>query len=404
MPRDRRRRRRAAARRSRSRVILLALLIAVTAGLAIGSLIEIPAQSGSYRTSIDTGYGAMASRVVDASNQTGAELAALMDKAAQLPNRPIPLTARNEIQVGLDQAVSATSQEASQAAGLVPPSPTGSVSPRFTQVMSDRSRATSDLRSSIDRLLGMEPLPIAGAPSTSTPTATPPLISIPKASAAMAAAGLLFEHADANYRALIAYIDRRHIPMHLPPSVWVTAPTANAPLGPVRLAASASALANSPALVPFHQLVITSVGLIPPAVPPAPPGVVTSGGPGIVGDSCSAPQSAVPGPTPAVLPPTGTLSVAMTVTNCGTVVESGVAVTQTVTPYVPVGSSAPPAGRRGGTTQTKITLRSGSSVALSLPPLPVAGGHLYELTVAVAIPPQANPAGAAQRFLIQIAP
>jgi len=404
MPRDRRRRRRAAARRSRSRIILLALLIAVTAGLAIGSLIEIPAQSGSYRTSIDTGYGAMASRVADASTLTGAELATLMDKAAQLPNKPIPLTARNEIQVGLDQAVSATSQQASEAAGLVPPYPTGSVSSRFTQVMSDRSKATSDLRTSIDRLLGMEPLPAAGAPTTSTQTGTAPLISIPRASAAMAAAGLLFEHADASYQTLIASIGRRHIPMHLPPSVWVTTPTADSPLGPVRLAASASALDNSPALVPFHQLVITSVGIVPPAVPPAPPGVAASGGPGIVGDSCSAPQSSVPGPTPVVLPPTRTISVAITVTNCGTVVESGVAVTQTVTPSIPVGSSAPPAGRRGGSTQTKVTLRSGSSIALSLPPLPVAGGHLYELAVSVAVPPQANPAGASQRFLIQISP
>ena len=344
----------------------------------------------------------MASRVADASTQTGAQLATLMGKAAQLPNKPVPMTARNEIQVGLDQAVDAASQQASDASGLVPPYPAGTVSSRFTQVMADRFRATSDLRTTIDRLLGMEPLPVAGAPTTPSPAASEPLISIPRASAAMQAAGLLFLHADASYRNLLAYVSRQHISVHLPKSVWVTVPVADAPLGPTQLAASASALHDSQALVPIHQLVITSAGLMPPAVPPATPSVVASGGPGIVGDSCGAPQSAVAGPTPLVLPPTRTLAAAITVTNCGTVVETGVAVTQTVVPYIPVGTFAPPAGKRGGTTRTKITLSSGSSVALALPPLPVAGGHLYELTVTVAVPPQANPAGATQSFLIQI--
>ena len=336
----------------------------------------------------------MASRVADASTRTGAELATLMGKAPELPNTPVPMTARNRIQVGLDQAVAAASQQASEAAGLVPPYPTGTVSSRFSEVMSDRLRATSDLRTTVDRLLGMEPLPIAGAPTTSPQGGSAPMISIPRASAAMGAAGLLFQHADASYRNLVASIRRQRIRVHLPPSVWVTAPAADSPLGPTQLAASASALHDSQALVPFHQLVITSAGLLPPAVPPAAPSPVGPAGDGIVGDSCGAPQSAVPGPTPLVLPPTRTLAAAITVTNCGTVVETGVAVTQTVIPYIPVGTSAPPAGKRGGTTHTTITLRSGSSVALSLPPLPVAGGHLYELAVTVAVPPQANPAGA----------
>ncbi len=92
----------------------------------------------------------------------------------------------------------------------------------------------------------------------------------------------------------------------------------------------------------------------------------------------------------------------MTVTNCGTVLESGVVVSQTLTPVVPAGSAAPPAGQRGGTTQTRVTLRSGTSAALTMPPLAVAGGYDYDLTLAVAVPPQANPAGSTQRILIQI--
>lgn len=248
----------------------------------------------------------------------------------------------------------------------------------------------------------MEPLPVAGAPSDPSPQESAPLLPIPKAASAMAAAGLLLQHADGDYRLLVSYIRRQHIPVHLPASVWVPSPAQDAPLSAVRLGASATALSNSPALFPFHQLVITAAGLNPPAVPPAQQAVATSGGPGIIGDSCSDPVSAVPGPTPAVLPPTRTVQVSVTVTNCGTVLEAGVVVSQTLTPVVPAGSAPPPSGRRGGTTQTKVTLRSGSSVALSLPRLPVTGGYVYELTLTVAIPPQANPAGSTQKILFQI--
>ncbi|MGD0393905.1 MAG: hypothetical protein ABSC41_14825, partial [Acidimicrobiales bacterium] len=325
-----------------------------------------------------------------------------METAAQLPNDAVPHTARDEIQQGLDEAVDSTAEQASQAAALVPPYPTGGVSTRFTEVMDERARATVHLRTSIDRLLGMQPLPVAGAPSDASSRQSAPLTSIPAASAAMAGAGVLFQQADDDYRQLATYVRREHIPVHLPASVWVPSPAADAPLSPIRLGASASALATSAALFPFHKLVITAAGLVPSAVPPAVPAVAASGGPGIVGDSCTDPSSAVPGPTPVVLPPTRTVQASMTVTNCGTVVESGVVVSQTLTPVVLAGTAPPAPGDRGGTTQTRITLRSGSSVALTLPPLPVAGGHLYDLSLAVAIPPQANPAGSSQKFLIQI--
>ena len=355
---------------------MLTLLIALTAALAIGSVAEIHAQSSDYRTSIDTGYGALASRVVDASNQTGAELATLMDGAATLPNGPIPCTARNEIQQGLDQAVNSTSAQASQAAGLVPPYPTGSVSTQFTSVMSERSQATSDLRTTIDGLLGMEPLPVAGAPSNPSPKESAALLPIPKAAAAMAAAGVLLQRADGNYRQLVAYVRRQHIPVHLPASVWVPSPAASAPLSPVRLGASATALSSSAALVPYHQMVITAAGLNPPAVPPAAQSIATSGGPGIVGDSCTDPVSATPGPTPAVLPPDQDHPGL----DDGDQLRDGARVRGGGEPDPHAGRrlpgrQPPPPGQRGGTTRTKVTLRSGSSVALTMPPLAVAGGY-----------------------------
>ena len=368
--------------------------------VVLGSLIEIHAQSSGYRTATDTGYGALASRVVEASNQTGAELAGLMDKAPQLPNQlldgtAVPQTARAEIQQGLDRAMRSTAQQAYQADHSVPPTPTGDVSPRFTQVMADRASAVSGLRETIDQLLGMSPLPIAGAPSTSVPPSSAPLISIGQAASAMAAEGLLLQQADDSYQALLADIRLHRVPVHLPRSVWVPAPVETAALGSTRLGASASELSASAALAPFHRLVITAVGLTPPAV--------AAGDVGIVGDSCGDPHSLVPGPTPTVLPPTTSVAAAVTVTNCGTVTESGVSVTATLVPADPPGTAPPSAGSTGGRSRATVTVRSGGSVALSMSPLAVAAGHRFSLTIAVATPPgQADTTGSTQEFLLQI--
>jgi hypothetical protein len=413
MPRARRRRHRAVAKRGWGRLLLLTLLGALGVVLVVGSLVEIHKQSQQFRTSTSTGYGALATRVVESSNQTGARLAAVIDtapqlsnQAIQLPNQTVPYLnlnlARAQLQQGLDQAVSSSSQEASRAAHLVPPAPVGAVSTRFAQVMTDRATAASDIRAAIDQRLGMTPLPIAGAPSSSAssaPSGAAPLISIDQAASALSAAGSLLEQGDRSYGALVAVLRRTRSPIHLPTSAWVPSPVAASPLGAARLGASASVLSASVPLTPFHQMIFTAVGLAPPAV--------SSGAAGVVGTGCQAnpPVSNVPGAVPTVMPPTGSVSAAATVTNCGTVVESGVVVSETVALADPAGTAAPPAGARGSTSQTTVTLRPGSSVALSMPASTVAGGHRYLLTLAIAISPTQvanNPGGSTQQFLLQI--
>ena len=149
-------------------------------------------------------------------------------------------------------------------------------------------------------------------------------------------------------------------------------------------------------MVPFHHLVVTAVGLAPPAVP--------TSGVGIVATSCIAPTSTVPGASPTVVPPTATLAALVSVTNCGNVPEADVTVSVTVAPADPAGTTPPPVGQRGGRSQAVVSIASGSSSAPALAPLPVASGHTYTLTVAVTLPPgQADPAGATQQFLVQVA-
>ncbi len=387
----------------------MAVVGALVAVVVIGSVSEISAQSAGYRRATDTAYSQLASIVVEDSNQTGDQLASLMASAAQLPDGPVvpngsgvqPLaagtsrTARARLQQGLDQAVAASSQQAVRARSLVPPYPTGSVSPRFIAVMRARAASTSRLRSIIDGLLGMEPLPVAGSPPAAAHSPPPAPLSVAQAAPAMAVVGQALYYADSAYGDLVAYVRREHIPVRLPPSHWVSSPPASAPLGPQSLGATASALSASPVMAPWHQMVITAIGLTPPAV--------TTGAAGLANTDCQNPASTAASATPTVLPPTTSVSVAATVTNCGTVTETGVTVTQTLTLADPPGTKPPSAGARGGRSHTTVTLPSGGSVALALPAMTVATGHLYNLVVAIDLPPgQTIPSGSSQAFLVQI--
>lgn len=386
------------------------VVIAFAAVVVVGSIAEIHAQSGGYRSSVNSGYAELASQVVTSSNRTGRTLATLVDQAPTLSNgafSPYPSSAlrsaRAQLQQGLDQAVNDADQEATQAAHLVPPFPTGDISAGFTGVMAARAGAVTRLRTVIDRQLGMSPLAVAGAPVGATPVSSAALLSIGEASSAMGAVGRLLQSADRAYRVLGSSARTQHAPIRLPRSVWVTAPQSSAPLGASQLAALAPALAASGALKPFHQLVITAAGLSPAAV--------TSGASGTIGTGCGVQaQSTVAGTTPSVLPPTGTLGADLTVTNCGTVEESGETVTETLSLADPAGTALPPQDRRGGTRHVALaTIQPGSSVGVTLSPLPVAGGHRYSLGLSVTVPPGQllNPDGAAgtsQQFLVQITP
>ncbi len=221
----------------------------------------------------------------------------------------------------------------------------------------------------------MTPLPVAGSPSSSAAVPAGALLSPNEASVGMGRAGSLFQQADARYRALLADIRRHGYPVRLPASVWVPDPQSTAPLGSVQLAATAPALGGSAALVPYHQLVLTAVGLDPPAVPP-PPGS-TGAGPGVIGVSCAAPQSVVPGPSPAVLPPTSTVTVLATVTNCGTVAESQIAVSRrSPWPTLQGRRRRRPAPRRDPQEQSHPAIgRLGG-----LGPRPAPGGHRPSLS------------------------
>jgi hypothetical protein len=393
MPRASRRRRPPG--RGLGQSVLIGIAATITVVLIAGSLLAIHTQSQGYRDATTRGYAALADQLGQASTRTGSRLSGLMASAPSLANRTLPFTARAILEQGLDTAVLDTGTQATQAATIASPPAVGDLSSRFTAVMDLRASTTAQLRSTVDRLLGMGPLPVAGAPTTAAPAAPGTLISVEQATAEMSAEGLAYERADAEFRALRATAAAMRAPFRLHPSVWVPVPTATAPLGSSALGATAGALASSAALVPFHHLVVTAVGLVPPAIP--------TGGVGVVATSCTDPKSTGPGSTPTVVPPTATLGALVSVTNCGTVPEADVTVAVTVSPSDPPGSAPPPVGETGGRSEATVSIASGASAAPSLDALPVASAHRYLLTVLVSLPPgQADPTGSTQQFLVQV--
>jgi hypothetical protein len=387
-------------------IITTSIIVALLGVLVIGSIVEIQAQSGPYRRMTDQGYAQLASRVVDASNQSGARLAAVISAAPTIPNQPLPNTARGEVQQGLDAAMAATADEAHQARQLTPPSPTDDVASQFTAIIEARAAAAASVVATIDQLLGMAPLPVAGAPSTTTTTSAHPsaLISETQASKQLAAAGTQIQQADRAYAAWRASLRQGKVPdagrIRMPVSVW--APPGGG-LGSAQLGNTAGLLTTAVALLPFHQMVITAVGLAPPAVPSGTPN--NPAGSGTIATSCNPPNptSTVAGPTPTVLPPTGSVTPLVTVTNCGTVSEDNVTVTETLALADGPGATAPPSAAAGSSAGTTVSALSGQSRALSFPALQVAGGHNYKLTISLAPPAgQQNLAGTSQQFLLQI--
>lgn len=395
MPRASRRRRRPPGQ-GYGQLLLVGCAATVTIVLVAGTLLAVHTQSASYRTATTSSYVAMAQKVAEESARTGAHLATVLEGAPDLVNQAFPYSARGVLQAELDAAARDATDQAAQAMALAPPAAQGEVSTRFSGVIAVRASATQRIRSTVDALLGMAPLPVPGAPpSSGTSGGTGILISSNQAALQLASAGHQLVASDAAYGAVAATVRRDHLRFQLPRSVWVVGPASLAPLGPRSLAATAAALASSPALVPFHHLVITATGLVPAAIPEGAPGTSTT--------SCIAPMSVSPGSTPTVVPPTTSLAVAVTITNCGTVPERDVTVTVEVALDDPPGTAAPSA-RTGGRNQQMVALQPAGSAAPAFGALSVAPGHLYRVTVSVAVPAgQSDATGSTQSYEVRVA-
>jgi hypothetical protein len=372
-------------------VIVVVVIVVIVGVVVIASIAEINAQSGPYRRMVNRSFGALASPLVNSSTQTGLDLSTTMRNAAGTSST------RAGVQQMLDHVVSEATAQSGDAANLVPPAAVGSLDQQLVAVFAERAAAATAVRTTVDGLLGMTPLPVAGAPPSPAPTPAPSLTT-PQAVAALSAVGAQIRKADADYAAVRRALAGAPGPVRLPRSSWVTGPQATAPLGQAQLAAAPPALQASSALAVVHQLLISAAGLSPPAV----------GSPGTVGENCANPSSRPANPPASLLPPTKKVSAQVTVSNCGNVEEKGVVVTLTVqlvpgSPLPGKSGSTAPASTTPSSYRRTIVLGPGGSRSMLMGPLAVVHGGQYVVTMSVSFPSgQTNPAGTTQAFLVQI--
>lgn len=371
-------------------MLAIVVIVVIVGVVIISSIAEINAQSGPYRKMVNRSFGALASPLVNSSTQTGRDLATTMLNAAGTSST------RAGLQQMLDHVVSEATAQSGDAANLAPPAAVGSLDQQLVAVFAERAAAATTVRTTVDGLLGLVPLPVAGAPPGPTPAPARALTTT-QAVAALSAVGTQIRKTDADYAAVRRALARAPGPVRLPRSSWITGPAAAAPLGQAQLTAAPPALVASSALRAVHQLLISAVGLSPPAV----------GTPGsTVGDNCANPSSRLASPPASLVPPTRKISAQVTVTNCGTVLEKGVVVSLTVqlAPGSPTpGKAASSTPASPSSARRTIELGPGGSRSLAMGPLAVVPGSQYVVTMALAFPSgQTNPSGTTQAFLVQI--
>ena len=322
---------------------MVLVCVLVVAAVLIGGVARIGSRSGPFRASVNRSFGAQGTVLVDQSNATGASLRRLM---GAMPDQD-----RRTLQVELDDVTAQAGAQAARAAILAS---NGSIEGRFATVLADRARSADEVRSAIDGLLGLRPLPVAGAPAgPGTGVATPTLLSSTEATDRIAAAGRLLAQADRSYQMVRSSLAAMAGHARLPTSRWITSPSTwqiGALATQVDLVAASTTLAATP------QLGLSVVQITPPAVP-SPTGAVT---PGV-----------------SVLSPTKAVVLSVVLTNDGTVDEPHASVTFTLT-GLPTGTTT--------TARRAASVLAARSVSLAPVTFAVKPGNSYQLTVAITVP------------------
>jgi hypothetical protein len=341
------------------------VVVAIVLALGVGGLVQMSSQSEGYDAHADRTLAAQGRVVAEQSNATAASVRALLGGVGG--------QTRQGLQVALDSAVQATQSESTRAAFVSSSDPVGGISSSFAAVFADRARSMEDLRAAFDDFLGMQSLPVAGAPAgrSGAAPAGASLLSASQATARISAAGALLGQADALYRSVRHSLAVSAGHGRLPRSVWVTDPSL---WGAAGAASTVDLVSGSPTLAATHDVVIRTVRLTPPALPTAP---------GAAGGI-------------SVLSPVHQLGVTVVLANQGSVAEPRVVVRFEL------------AAQSGGSTQAHdvmTQLALGGSVTLPTVSFPVKPGTTYVLTVTVIPPPaQTLTDGTVFQQAIEVAP
>ena len=364
-----RRQRRRARRRSTTRLVVLLAAAAVVVALLIGGLTEVSRQSQGYDATSDRTLAAQGGVVAEQSNATATSATALLG-VIQTQNRV-------GLQIALDGLVQQSADEAVGADNAAKATTDGSLGSSFATVFADRAQAMSQLRATVDGYLGMQPLPVAGAatssgtPATETAAGDATLLSATQATNRIAAVGTLLARSDSLYRSVRRTLASAAGHGHLPKSVWVTKAGT---WGLGAIAAQVDLMATSPSLAVAHYLALRTIRINPPALP------TPQGGSSTV----------------SVITPTSQISVDAVLGNDGTVDEPHATVHFTL------------ADQTSGATSSRnetIGLTADTSQALPTANFHVKAGRTYVLAVSVDLPAgQTQTVGTAVQYVLQVAP
>ena len=220
-------------------VATVAVIVATSAVAQIGS------QSGPYRRSVDRGYAALATPLVDTSNASGASLRSFLRTARTLDR----MTFFSE----LDTLASGTDALHRRFDAITPPDPATSAAASCRAALLSRARAAATLRSAFEG--------VVGGPSGLRPVREPVALA-----GAQGAVGTL-QGADASWASCRRGLKAAPGGAGLPGSVWTSPASLFSATALSRLMA---AVAAARALVPVHRLAIVAIVTDPPAVPQGP--------------------------------------------------------------------------------------------------------------------------------------
>ena len=359
-----RRPRRRARRRSQSRVVVLVVGAVIVLAVVVGGLTQVSSQSKGYDVDSERALAVQAAVLADESNATSTAVSTLMGH--------LPTQTRQSLQTTLDGAVEQSASQSAQAQRAATSMPSDSSASALVQVFDERARSMAELRSALDGLLGLQPFPRDGAPPHfATTSGTPPLLSAGQATTQIAAAGALLVRSDTLWGSFRRAVSSVVASTGVPRSVWVKKPGL---WQPEAVAAQVDLLSGSPTLAASHYVVLRTVRLTPPALPP-------------------------PAGTPAavsIVSPTSRLSVTVVLANQGAADEPHVTTVLTLTDQTSAATS---------TRQVAAALGLGASVTLPTVVFRVQPGSDYVLTVQIELPPgQTETPGTATQQQLQIAP
>jgi hypothetical protein len=360
-PLERRRRRRIT--RSSAVVVAVVVVVLLCLLLLVGGIAKTGTASYGYSSAVNRSYAAQASQVVGESNRLGHELASFVPGVGG--------ETRTEVEATLDTLVRGTGGVARDAVTISSPAPSAGVGTAVADALGDTARAVAEIRTVVDRLVGMSPLGVPDSPDPSSSATSPRPISTAAARAALDGVVALLARADRTYAR--ARRTLRAAPGHasLPRSEWATASSSITD----RLGSMVAEIEASATLAPVRSVVLVdhALALTPAPVPPA------SGTAGVQ----------------AMLPPTTRLTVTAVVANDGNVAEHRVVVSAEVTP---TGAGRPSLRQR------TIALGPGDSDAVLLPALRVVPGRSYKVSVKVSSVGTAPPATTSDSIAVTVAP